>query len=217
MSVLARRLEPVSWNPAEPECAAPSQSEIADLMWLAYWLHAERGKPWSAGVFAAVAWVRGGRPAPVTERAESPVTRELATAELWAAVVASEAGSGITRPPVEQTCADLGVRWCEPPPVDAEYAVGAWRALRWLLGVAGEECPLPVPGRNSDGSILTADQLYDRAVAADPHRYRVPERQIDLRRWAAAEAHRYREREELIVDAQRQLAAQLRARGQATV
>ena len=113
------------WTPAEPEWAAPPQSEIADLMWLAYWLHAERGKPWSAGVFAATAWVRGGRPAPVTERVESPVTRELATAELWAAVVASEAGSGITRPPVEQTCADLGVRWCEPPRVDAEYALGA--------------------------------------------------------------------------------------------
>jgi len=202
------------WTPAEPEWAAPPQSEIADLMWLAYWLHAERGKPWSAGVFAAAAWVRGGRAAPVTERVESPVTRELATAELWAAVVASEAGSGITRPPVEQTCADLGVRWCEPPPVDAEYAVGAWRALRWLLGVAGEECPLPVPGRNPDGSITTADQLYDRAVAADPYRYRVPERQNELRRWAAVEARRSWEREELIVDAQRQLTAQMRAHGQ---
>jgi hypothetical protein len=205
----------VTWTPTEPDWATPPQSEIADLMWLAYWLHAECGKPWSAGVFAAVAWVRGGRPAPVTERAEVSVTRELATAELWAAVVASEVGSGIPRPPVEQICAELGVRWCEPPSVDAEYALGAWRALRWLLGVAGEASPLPVPGRNPDGSIMTADQLYDRAVAADPHRYRLRERQIELRRWAAAETRRYREREELIVSTQRQLAAEMRAHGQA--
>jgi len=204
----------MAWTLAEPEWTAPPPTEIADLMWLAYWLHAERGKPWSAGVFAATAWVRGGRPAPVTERAESPVTRELATAELWAAVVASEVGSGITRPPVAQICADLGVCWCEPPRVDAEYAVGAWRALRWLLGVAGEASPLPVPGRNPDGSIMTADQLYDRSVAGDPYRYQVPERQIGLRRWAAVEARRYREREELIVGAQQQLAGELRARGQ---
>jgi len=42
----------------------------------------------------------------------------------------------------------------------------------------------------------------------------VPERQIEIRRWAAVEARRSREREELIVDAQRQLTAQMRAHGQ---
>jgi len=62
---------------------------------------------------------------------------------------------------------------------------------------------------------MTADQLYDRAVAADPYRYRVPERQHELRRWAMVEARRYWEREELIVGAQQQLAGELRTRGQA--
>ncbi|MQA13477.1 MAG: hypothetical protein GEV09_04675 [Pseudonocardiaceae bacterium] len=204
----------MSWAPARPEWVTPPQNEVADLMWVAYRLHAERGRPWSSGVLAATAWVRGGRAAPVTERDEWPVTRELAIAEMWAAVVASERDSGIPRPPVEQTCVDLGVGWREPPPVDAEYAIGAWRVLRWVLGVSGQQVPIPVPVRNPDGTILTADQLYEQVVAAEPDRYRVPERQVELRRWAAAQAQRYRQMEQLVTSTQRQVAADLSAHGQ---
>jgi hypothetical protein len=207
----------MAWALAVPEWVVPPHAEIADLMWVAYRLHAERGTQWSSGVLTAAAWVRGGSPAPVTQRGEVPVTRELATAELWAAVVASERGSAIPRPPVEQTCADLRVSWREPPEVDVDYAIGAWRTLRWLLGVASQRVPIPVPVRNPDGTILTAEQLFEQVVAADPYRYRLPEQQRELRQWAMTEARQYRQLEQLIVSTQRRLADELRAHGGVSV
>lgn len=56
---------------------------IADEMWLAYAALVDRGLQWFAGIFATMAWVRvrGGRPAPVTEWDEQPVTSGLARVE----------------------------------------------------------------------------------------------------------------------------------------
>lgn len=204
-----------SWQPTEPTWATPPPSEIADEMWLACAAHVDGDRPVFTGVMAATAWVRGGRSAPVTERGEQPVTRGLAEVEEWAALVAHEP-SMRTNLPVDSIAADAGVSWREPLRVDADYARGAWRALRWILGMPDARPPLPVPLRNPDGTLVTADQLYEQTIAANPHRDWEPEQRLEARNWAAAEAARSRSREAMIVRVQRQLAGDVRAHGQAS-
>jgi hypothetical protein len=204
-----------TWRPIEPTWAAPPRLAIADEMWLAYRAHVDTGRPVYDGVVAAAAWVRGGRPAPVTERDEQPVTLGLAEVELLAAMVANEPSTRVNLP-VDGIAADHGVSWREPVRVDPDYAGGAWRALRWLTGVPDQRAPLPVPVRNPDGTLVTADQLCEQAIAANPHRDWEAEQRVELRNWATTEVARSRSREALIVDTQRQLSDAIRARGPAS-
>ncbi|MGH4022039.1 MAG: hypothetical protein ACRDT0_22945 [Pseudonocardiaceae bacterium] len=123
----------------------------------------------------------------MTERDEQPVTRGLAQVELWAAVVAWEPLMRANLP-VQAIGDEHGAPWREPLPVDADYARGAWRTLRWLTRVPGQGPPLPVPARNPDGTLVTAEQLYEQTIASNPHRCWEPEQCIELRHWAQAEA-----------------------------
>jgi hypothetical protein len=181
----------VTWTPAEPAWAAPSRREIDDLHWLAYRARRELGQPSYSGISRTLAWVRGGRAAPITGRTDIPVTRELATAEKWAANAAST--PDLTPPPLEYISAQLGVVHVAPQPVDADLADGAWRALRWLLGEPGQSPPLPLPVRHVDGTVPTADELYDIALAAAPDRFRLPEQRAELRSRVEQNARRYRD------------------------
>jgi hypothetical protein len=79
----------VSWTPSYPGWLAPSRIAVTDLQWLAYRAYVEGSVP-TGGMAAAVAWVQGGRSGPVTDRGERPVTRELAVAEMWAAVAVAD-------------------------------------------------------------------------------------------------------------------------------
>ncbi|GAA4697332.1 hypothetical protein GCM10023215_39410 [Pseudonocardia yuanmonensis] len=97
-----------------------------------YAVDREQQSAFAAGVAACLGWVRGGRVAPVRERDESPVTRELATAEMWACAAA--ATPGIPPPPLEEICAELGVRNWPVLPAGVGWAEGGEVCLRWLLG-----------------------------------------------------------------------------------
>ncbi len=133
----------------------------------------------------------------MTKRPESPLTLGLVTAERWAAQVAGDeapdrAKGPSSRPLAQDALVDLGVEWRDPLPVSFAYADGAWRALRWMTGVAGQEAPFAVPLRHPDASLVTADDLYEQAVAAAPWRYRLPEQRIELRNRVDSEARRSR-------------------------
>jgi len=175
-------------------------------MWLA--LHDHQfggGSAWSAGVAAAAGWAMGVGAAPVTRRPETPLTLALVTAERWAAHVAGdEAPDGpqgsSSRPVALEAVAELGVEWRDPLPVCFAFAEGAWRALRWMAGVSGQEAPFVVPLRHSDGTLMTADELYEQAVAAAPWRYRLPERRIELRNRVDADACQSRVLADRVVD-----------------
>ena len=128
----------------------------------------------------------GAGRAPVTRRPETPLTLELVIAERWAAHVAGdEAPDGRPGPSArvlaQEAVVELGVQWRDPLPVGFAYADGAWRALRWMTGVAGQEAPFTVPLWHPDATLMTADALYEQAVAAAPWRYRLPEQQSELR------------------------------------
>ncbi len=181
----------MTWTPVEPAWAAPSRREIDDLHWLAYRARRELGKPWCSGISRTLAWARGGRAAPITGRDDAPVTRELATAEMWAANAAST--PDLPPPPLEEISSRLGVVHVAPQPVDADLADGAWRALRWLLGEHDQRPPLPLPVRHDDGTTPTADELYEVAFAAAPDQFRLPEQRAELRTRVEQNARRYRD------------------------
>lgn len=192
----------MTWTPTEPDWASPSRTEIADLHWLAYRAQLEMDSPWAAGVAAAVSWVRGGRVAPVTERDDTPVTKALAEAEMWAAVVALGDGPP---PPVEGISARLGVPYRAPCTTNPDWAQGVWRALRWLTGTGGQVSPIALPVRHTGGSVPTADELFDLAVAVAPQAFRQPEERIALRDRVEANARRYRELADLVEDTKRRV------------
>lgn len=50
-----------------------------------------------------------------------------------------------------------------------------------MLGYAGQPPPLAIPERNDDGTLVTETEMYERAKAAEPGRYRNPERREELR------------------------------------
>lgn len=112
------------------------------------------------GQLAAVDWVTGSRPAPVTQRTE-PVSWELARAESWAALCAA-AGTG------SPTAFEWDQLGCELRPWragDDDFAHGAWRTLAWLLGVRPDP-PIELPVRDEDGQLLPGQERY--ATRPDP-------------------------------------------------
>ena len=186
--------------------AAQHRAAIAELMWLALRDHqVGGGSAWSGGVAAAAGWAMGVGPAPVTRRTETPLTLALVIAERWAAHVAGDEAvdrpeGRSSRPVAQAAVAELGVPWRDPLPVTFAHADGAWRALRWMTGVPGQETPFAVPLRHPDGTLMTAEDLYEQAVAAAPWRYRLPEERIELRNLVDRDARQSRVLADQVVD-----------------
>jgi hypothetical protein len=68
-----------------------------------------------------------------------------------------------------------------------------------------EEPPIPVPRRGADGAVLTADELFARAVAAAPAlQYHLPEDRAALRLRVEREAAQSRRLAVLITDTYRE-------------
>lgn len=180
----------------------PVAADVEDLHWLAYRVHSDTGSLRCAGIAGALAWVGGGQPGPVTGRTEKPVTEALARAEMWSAIAISDAG---TPPPLESICADLGVEYWPAQPVEREWANGVWLALHWLLGEDGADPPMTLPVRGSDGAVLSADQLYEQALACAPLQYETPEQRRSLREQTRRLARESRQVAELIEDTKRRV------------
>ncbi|MGH3525759.1 MAG: hypothetical protein ACRDQ6_00410 [Pseudonocardiaceae bacterium] len=184
-----------TWMPHTPDWITPSGWEVADAHLLSYGMIRTTRQPWVVGVPAALSWVRGGRVGPVTERTEQPVTRDLADAERWAAEAARDPNDP---PPLAAICEQLGVALAFPKPdTHPGYAVGVWRALRWVLGVPDQACPVAVPRRHPDGRLFTADDLYREATHGKMDRLS-PEQRAQIRLRAEVDAIQYERYEEQI-------------------
>jgi hypothetical protein len=154
---------------------------LADLHVLAYRRHADVGSARHDGMAVTAAWLRGVRTAPVTFREEQPVAYVLARAEKWAAMAVTST-DGVP-PSLESMCERLGVIFRAPVATNPHYALGVWEVLHWLTAdpLERRRPPVDVPERNPDGTVATAEALYAEAVAAEPWRYRLPERRVELR------------------------------------
>ncbi|MGH3844061.1 MAG: hypothetical protein ACRDS0_21835 [Pseudonocardiaceae bacterium] len=179
-----------TWMPHTPDWITPPAWEVADAHLLSYGMIRTTRRPWVVGVAAAISWVRGGRVGPVTERTEQPVTRDIAGAERWAAEAARDPGNP---PPMDVIYTQLRVA---PMPsvhgLDANYCVGSWRALRWILGVPGQDPPLRIPRRHPDGHVYVAADLYAEATRGDDSHLAIERRreiQLAADFWAAQYLH----------------------------
>ena len=183
MSVATRILEGMTGTTpaaAFPGWVVPPATQVEDLFWLAYAMYQDTAAAGVWGIHATVTWVRGGcGPAPVTGRGETPVTRGLARAEMWAAIATY--GSDDPPPPPPGGLGDyFGVPYRPPLRVSKVLAAGVLQTLGWMLGEKGQAPPLMLPFRDPSGRPLTTDQLYTRLFRADPDQYQLPERRREL-------------------------------------
>jgi len=187
-----------------------SPTSIVDLLWLSYGSWRESRSARSGGIATMAAWVCGGRSAPVSERTESPVSRALADAERIAAQLVLDDAAGLPRFPAEAYCAELGVAFVAPRPVEVEWAAGVHVTLRWLMGRSGVEgcvaAPIALPVRRVDGSIVSADEVYEQAVSAAVLAP-LPEQRREMYRRAEADVAQSRRLDERIRSLQRAAAS----------
>ncbi len=164
-----------------------SPAALVDLHVLAYREYRDTESARHEAMGATASWVRGGRNGPTTFREEQPVTRALARAEMWAALAVLEFDTEGAPPavpvPLEAMCRDLGVAHRAPVATSPVWARGVWDVLRWLTDDPLEQRkpPMAVPVRNDDGTIPTAEELYQRTMAAAPDKHWGPEERYALR------------------------------------
>jgi len=176
-----------TWRPVEPMWITPSCSELADVHVLAFRTFRDTGSAKAEAMGATAAWIRGGRTAPVTFREEQPVTKALAKAEMWAAV---HVVTGDV--PLESFCLDLGVHYAPAVATNPVWSLGVEEVLRWLTAdpLERRKPPIPLPRRNPDGSVATAEELYQQTMATQPHKKWGPEERRALRNRTEVDAIR---------------------------
>jgi hypothetical protein len=176
------------WQPVTPGWVRPCTFAVSDLHTLAYRAFDEARSPCSAGMVAALVWVRGGRDAPVTGRVEQPVTRQCARFEQWAAVAVVDEDTALPAPPLHGLAQMLGVVYLPPRPVGSDWAHGVWRVLRWLDGATGAKPPLAVPSCRPDGTLRTESDLLEQLITENPALWLDPASRARVTTRAAAAA-----------------------------
>jgi hypothetical protein len=160
---------------------------VADLQWLAYRTYdltdheAERDE--AEGITTAITWLWGAiRLGPVTSRPEYPITRDVAMAEMWAAMAVCD-GGGTPEYWLRGDCELRGVRYYPPDfgRLSLDHGWGMYTCLSWATGSAdgwerGRRAPMELPARRADGSLDPEDS---RA-------YELVEMIEDIRRRAAS-------------------------------
>jgi len=133
----------------------PSVQQLRDCYQLDRQVADVTGAHETLGHILALEWVCAARPAPLTERPERPVTRQLAAAENWLAV-RDAAGQD---PPSEVEWRRLGLGLPVWLAGNSDFSYGVWRMLGWLLGELREP-PEELWQRDPDGSIPPWEQRY---------------------------------------------------------
>lgn len=165
----------------QPEWVARSLAQVQDLALLAHDQHRSHEHPSDAahaeGISAATSWVRGAiQLGPATARAESPLTRALVTAEMWAAMAIND-GGGTSERTLRGVCAMEGVRYYRPnfERLSLDHGTGIYQTLGWLIANGdgwrgGHTPPLEIPARDADGNV--ADDPRSRELAEQIERIR---------------------------------------------
>jgi hypothetical protein len=175
---------------AIPAWVKPPAAAVEDLYWLAHRNYLDHCSTRAGGIGAILDWILKGRVAPITERREQPVTKNLAEAEMTAAL-ATTGGADWVLFPLDLVYTELGVAYQPPVVVDLQWSDGVWRGLRWLLGVTDQAAPLHLPLRRPDGSIPTAEELYQQTLAHQSYPVRLPEERRELRFRVETDVCRY--------------------------
>jgi hypothetical protein len=181
--------ERTAWY-AIPAWVTPPVAAVEDLYWLAHRYYIDQHSTRAGGIGATLDWILKGRVAPITERREQPVAKNLAEAEMTAALATTD-GADWAMFPLDLVYTQLGVAYHPPVVVDPAWSDGVWRGLRWLLGVADQAAPLQLPLRRPDGTIPTTEELYQQAMTRLPYSVRLPEQRRELRLRVETDVCRY--------------------------
>lgn len=176
----------------------PAQ-KLSDVHWLAARTLVDTGSERALAVQHTLAWITGLVPAPVTDRAAGTVTREDADLELRAASALLGEPDG---QPHTRVAEELGIPAWTPPEAPPAWTTGVYDTLLWLCSAEWPP-PLEVPVRDEDGQVVSAEDLFDQAVAAEPARYALPRDRTMLRLSTARQAARSHQLAELIADTMR--------------
>ncbi|WP_445185129.1 hypothetical protein ACTXG6_43495 [Pseudonocardia sp. Cha107L01] len=192
------------WQPVTPEWVQPSTYEVSDLHALAYRVFNDTRSPRTAGMVAALSWVRGGRDAPITGREAQPVTRGAASYERWAAQAVLDEGGELPAPPLESFARSLRVPYLAPRPVGRAWAEGVWPILSWLEGSTGHQSPLPLPRRSTDGTLWGREEMREKLITDNPQRWLDPATRRHVEVEAAEQAQRNRDLADVIAQTRAQ-------------
>jgi hypothetical protein len=165
------------WTPTDPLWAPPGVYAVRDLFWLAQDAHDRAPTRWNWGVLASMIWLRGGRPAPITGRVGDP-TRHTAGVEMWSAHAAGSLRLA-PQPPLESLSRSTAVPYLPPQPTHPDTATAVYVTLGWAIGMR-PAAPSPLPVRQQDGSLATADQMVEEALRHHPHA--TPEQRVEALR-----------------------------------
>jgi len=140
---------------AIPRWVVPSTLEVNDCHRLDCQVAEVTKAHDTLGQILALEWVCGLRDAPLTDRAEQPVTRAMARAESWVALCDAAGQSD----PTDGDWRQLGAAPLPAVISNAAFSYGAWRMLTWLLGERAEP-PEELPQRDEDGTLPPWEQRY---------------------------------------------------------
>lgn len=140
-----------------PDWVAAPPVAVSDCHWLAYRQYRDTNAAKPAGICAALSWIRGGRPGPMTDRDERPVTAALAQAERYAAMYTAEGDRSL---PLRSACIKLDVAYWQPIEYERGWCIGVETTLGWLLKLSKPSIELPT--RNADGTVPTFRELYEQ-------------------------------------------------------
>ncbi|MBW0101469.1 hypothetical protein [Pseudonocardia sp. KRD291] len=168
----------IGWQPG---WVVPSLAQVRDLHLLAYGRSMANDHPCDValaeGIGTAISWVQGAiQLGPATARSESPLTRALVTAEMWAAMALND-GGGTSERTLRGVCTREGVRYYRPDfeRLTLDHGTGIYQALGWLIANGdgwrgGRTPPLEIPARDEDGNV--ANDRRSRELAEQIERIR---------------------------------------------
>jgi hypothetical protein len=149
---------------AVPEWVRPSALAVADLQWLAHRRYVlskhESERDEAEGIATAITWLWGAiRFGPATSRPEHPITRDVAMAEMWAAMAVCD-GGGTPEYWLRGDCELRGLRYYPPDfgRLSLDHGWGMYTCLSWATGSPdawerGRSAPMELPTRRVDGTI----------------------------------------------------------------
>ncbi len=161
----------------------PSTQDVRDCYRLDCQVAEVTGAHDTLAQILALEWVCGLRAAPLTDRAEQPVTRPLARAESWVALC-DAAG----KDPTDRGWQRLGVAPLPAVLANAAFSYGAWRLLDWLLGERRDPPDEELPQRDADGILPPWEQRYVARPRPDSPTWQAAMRQRRERQHAEAVA-----------------------------
>lgn len=169
-----------AWREVIPEWVVPPVDDVAEYGGMAVRLEKITECVQARGQCAALCWLIGRAPAPITRR-QGLVSRDAARWESWLALCLAAGRPGA----VEEERARLGIPQRRTDGQVPWWAHGVWRTLSWVSGEHPDP-PIQLPVWAADGSILPGTEVYTVTRNPESPSWRAAEERRERRELAEA-------------------------------